>query len=85
MSREYNDDWEEKTLYRVIVTYGGDRNAVIIKEHLQVADSGDYAEKYAIGDNPFPKAWEKDYIQVQHEEVSTVRVKRKPREIMVAK
>lgn len=80
-----DDAKERKTLYCVTIAYGGDRDNVIVKEHLEVADSGNYAELQVITKNPFPKEWDKDFITVMNRELIDVWVKRKPREILTKK
>ena len=90
---DYDDDEERittggrerKSLHRVTIAYGEDRDNVIIKEYLEVADSGEYAELQVVSKNPFPKEWDKDFLTVKHQKITDVWVKRKPNEILTAK
>lgn len=80
---EYTEDYEEQTLYEVVTVYGEDRNKVIVETENVVAESKDRALLQTKGS--IPEEWDMDYVTRRAVELCSVRVKRKPREILAKK
>lgn len=79
-----NTDVEWMTLYEVSVTYGEDRNNLIVQREQIVSeqsDEGRVRERSKLV-KKIPDEWDMDYVSVYVNALCNVRVKAKPREIL---
>lgn len=80
MCEDETQAFEHQTLYEVITTYGEDRENVVVERTEVVAENEQRARMQA--KDAINSSWDMDYVEQSVNVICSVRVKRKPREIL---